>query len=130
MNDTFIGQNDTEFIEQDIQRPHYAKIFDNRTELYRNLAPDADGKQKKTVCVQFCWIFWGLLGLAIVALGVLFGLGLLTGFNIWGEMHLSKGPDFPLINPPIVPIIPIIVPGKPEAGITGAQITGGNISGG
>lgn len=50
------------------------KKFENRSELYRTVAPDEDPKMAKTVCAPWCWILWGVLGLGAAVLGIIFGL--------------------------------------------------------
>jgi len=37
---------------------------------------------KKTVCYSICWIIFGFLGIAVVVLGILLGLGILSVFGL------------------------------------------------
>jgi hypothetical protein len=37
---------------------------------------------RKTVCNSICWIILGLLGIAVVVLGILLGLGILSAFGL------------------------------------------------
>lgn len=62
------------------------KRFENKAELFRALAPDEDPKMAKTVCAPWCWMLWGVLGLAAAVLGIIFGLGLFPsqGFRTGG----------------------------------------------
>jgi hypothetical protein len=86
----------TQWIETTIERPKYQKSLDNKAELFRALAPDEDPKMSKTICASWCWMFWGILGLAAVALGIIFGLGLLPR----GHGRTFEEPS-------------VVIPGKP-----------------
>lgn len=80
---TYVQQNRTdettrenEILEETISRPVYSRIYDDKKELYRDLAADSDPIYRKNDCSPFSWIILGLMGLLVLAVGVILGLTL------------------------------------------------------
>ena len=73
--------------------------------MRRKEASDVEPTEKKGCCSPCCWLLWGLLGLAALVLGLLFGLGVIGNWhgpdldanlgignlNINGEGNLNSG---------------------------------------
>ena len=93
-------------IVEEIDRPHYQKLHTSPGYRYdRVAAENAKRNPKKSCCSPCCWALWGLLGLAGVVLGMLFGLGVIGGLNkpdlgihlpslnAGGGVHINGGGD-------------------------------------
>jgi len=114
-------------------RPQYNKIYNNQYGERKVAVQDVDPGVKKTCCAPWCWALFGLLGLAGLVLGLLFGLGVIGG-NIEGPNLDINGPDLDAdldINGPNVDIdgkLPSVdVDGKLPSG--DVDINGGHIGG-
>ena len=92
-----LQEKETHWVEDNIERPQYSKLYNNNAEYHRTLALEEDPIEKKTCCSPCCWILFGLLGLLALVFGILCGLGIFCG----GLPSIS-GPSLtaPTINGP------------------------------
>ena len=117
-------QTQGEGVLQDVERPHYNKRYNQTYEHRRDVVAEADPEKKKTCCAPWCWALWGCCGCLALLLGLLFGLGVLGGFN---------GPDLDAnINAPDVDINgPDVNINGPDVDVNGSlPSVNGNIAGG